>query len=175
MNLLDIITAIRESHPSMVYLYTEGQCYNFHKIIKSIVPEAEPYYSDNEGHVYSKINGDFYDIRGLVTPPDDITPLYPDSQPELWGTRDQRRLVQFYPLVGGLSYRYDLESSVTTVRITDEHRINHPDYASSLIVTLVKALTELGDRTVKDGGRMALTTASLLTPDDGGEPWICVS
>lgn len=95
--ILALITAIRESHPDMEYLYTQGQCYNFYKILKSVFPEAECWYAQIEGHVYSKIGDSWYDIRGryeIVT--EDCQPMDEiglADLPENWGPRDTRRLV----------------------------------------------------------------------------------
>ena len=39
-----------------------GNCYQFYKILKSVFKDAEAYYDSN--HVWTKIDGKFYDIRG---------------------------------------------------------------------------------------------------------------
>lgn len=94
--ILEVITAIRESHPDMSELYTKGQCYNFYKILRSIYGQSvEPWYDYLEGHVYSKIGGRFYDIRG-------VRKRYSTSlvkldhkhghRPHRWGKGDNRRL-----------------------------------------------------------------------------------
>ena len=61
--VIDIITSIRESFGGSVAVYTYGGCYQFYEIIKAIIPEAEAFYDGN--HVWTKINGKFYDIIGL--------------------------------------------------------------------------------------------------------------
>ena len=40
-----------------------GNCYQFYEILKTIFPDAEPY---ENGHVLTKIDGEFYDIRGKL-------------------------------------------------------------------------------------------------------------
>jgi hypothetical protein len=60
--ILDIIKAIRESFGGSIAIYTMGNCYQFYKILKSIFKESEAYYDGN--HVWTKIEGKFYDIRG---------------------------------------------------------------------------------------------------------------
>ena len=60
--ILNIIKSIRESFGASIAVYTMGNCYQFYEILKSIYPNAEAYYDGN--HVWTKINGRFYDIRG---------------------------------------------------------------------------------------------------------------
>lgn len=60
--VIRIISAIRESFDNSVLVYTNGGCYKFHKILKSIFPEAKGYY--NSDHVITEIDGRFYDITG---------------------------------------------------------------------------------------------------------------
>jgi hypothetical protein len=43
-----------------------GGCYQFHLILKELFPQSEPYMSDLRDHIVTKINGAFYDIRGVV-------------------------------------------------------------------------------------------------------------
>ena len=96
--LLKLITAIRDSHPDMVRLYSEGQCYNFALIIRSIRPEAVIHYSHVEGHVYTEVNGRLYDIRGVKSLPAEKYPDIPildhrcPHRPHRWGRGDRRRL-----------------------------------------------------------------------------------
>ena len=61
-NILNIISEIRSSFGSSVAVYRYGNCYQFYEILKAIFPEAKAYYSG--GHVWTKINGQFYDIMG---------------------------------------------------------------------------------------------------------------
>ena len=58
------IQLIRNSFHGSVRVYTEGSCYQFYKILKHSFSQVEPYYSN--GHVVSKIDGNFYDITGEV-------------------------------------------------------------------------------------------------------------
>ena len=67
--VLEFISLIRESNKDACYLYKNGQCYNFAKILRYIFPNHEFYYDYINGHVYSKINGFFYDIDGLYKGP----------------------------------------------------------------------------------------------------------
>ena len=62
--ILSIIKAIRESFGGSVGIYTQGNCYQFYEILKAIFLEAEAY--ESGGHVLTKINGEFYDIKGKL-------------------------------------------------------------------------------------------------------------
>ena len=61
---IDLITAIRNSFPGAELVYTRGACFEFYKILKASFPQAVPYYDEVEGHVYTEIDGKFYDIKG---------------------------------------------------------------------------------------------------------------
>lgn len=92
--ILKLITAIRDSHPDMVTLYTEGQCYNFALILRSQF-DGEFWYSYSEGHMYFKIDYYWYDIRGEHKRESKDSCLYSfkDGDPAYrWGRRDRRRL-----------------------------------------------------------------------------------
>ena len=56
--------------------FLNGHCYSLFLILRAIWSDAECHYSEDEGHVYTKINGKFYDIRGKhVNVPEDLKPL----------------------------------------------------------------------------------------------------
>ena len=59
-----LIERIRESFDESRLVYTQGSCYRFFLILRTVYPDAEAYYDWVEGHVYTKIDGKFYDIRG---------------------------------------------------------------------------------------------------------------
>lgn len=89
------LNAIRRSHPDMVELYTQGQCYNFHLILREVFPDAVAWYDPVEGHVYSKIGDCWYDIRGRhfkLDPRASILDHRMSDKPHRWGGRDRRRL-----------------------------------------------------------------------------------
>jgi len=60
----ETIKAIRESFEGSVEIYTNGSCYGFYKILKSIYPHATAYYDSD--HVITKIYDKYYDITGEV-------------------------------------------------------------------------------------------------------------
>lgn len=76
-----IIAAIRNSFNDAVKVYTEGSCFQFYLIIKSICPYAEPWYDSIVGHVYAKVGDKFYDINGQLKDEELIG--------DLWDLRDE--------------------------------------------------------------------------------------
>ena len=71
--IINIIKTIRESFGGSVAIYTQGNCYQFYEILKSIFPEAEAY--ETGGHVFTKINDQFYDIRGKLEKDYNLIPI----------------------------------------------------------------------------------------------------
>lgn len=61
----NLISAIRDSFDNAEYVYTNGSCYKLFNILKVVFVDAEAYYDPIEGHVYTKINNQFYDINGV--------------------------------------------------------------------------------------------------------------
>jgi len=64
VDILNFITTIRESFGSSISIYTMGNCYQFYEILKVVFTNSEPYFDGN--HVWTKIDGNFYDIRGKL-------------------------------------------------------------------------------------------------------------
>ena len=96
-NIEKLISSIRNSHPDMVELYTEGQCYNFHLILRSVYPDAVAWYDYIEGHVYSKIGNYWYDIRGKHYRLGKVSSILSHSdghKPHRWGKSETRRLLE---------------------------------------------------------------------------------
>lgn len=94
--LLRLITSIRESHPDMEKLYTEGQCFNFAMILRGQYPGGKLWYSASPGHMYYYYEDAWYDIRGkhCRQPPHSSEYNFKDGDPaHRWGRRDTRRLV----------------------------------------------------------------------------------
>lgn len=64
MNPLMFIETLRNSDPYIQTIYTNGGCYAFYKVLKSIYPEAKPYINREKDHVVTVIDGASYDING---------------------------------------------------------------------------------------------------------------
>ena len=64
--VLSFISLIRESHPFMESIYTNGSCLNFYLILRDRFKEhcPVPYY--NVDHVITLIGDRYYDITGEV-------------------------------------------------------------------------------------------------------------
>lgn len=95
---LPLITAIRNSFPGSTTVYTRGACWEFYLILKATFPDAQPYYDHRDGHVYTKIDGGFYDINGRLKKPLDLQPMLEDArlmrQVHRWMPRANFRVVR---------------------------------------------------------------------------------
>jgi len=60
---LKVISAIRGSFKDSPYVYKNGSCYEFYKILRTIYPQAVPW--TDIDHVWTEIDGKWYDIDGL--------------------------------------------------------------------------------------------------------------
>ncbi len=55
---------LRESFVGSQEVYTQGSCYHVYLMLKSIFPQAVPYYMERPYHIVTEIEGKFYDIDG---------------------------------------------------------------------------------------------------------------
>ena len=86
------MAALRDGHPDMVRLFTEGQCFTLFQAVRAIWPQAEALHSMKEGHGYFSLDGGSYDIRGrLFRLPPDLKPLR-HRAPHRWARWEHRRL-----------------------------------------------------------------------------------
>src|SRR5574340_268857 len=69
------LNELREHVPDATLLFTSGGCYGLYLMIRAFYPTARPWYDPVAGHVYSEVNGTFYDIRGRVRLPVGSVPL----------------------------------------------------------------------------------------------------
>lgn len=59
------IKELRESCPQlMLDIFQYGSCYRLYLLLKMVFPNATLWYDRVVGHVYTEIDGKFYDIRG---------------------------------------------------------------------------------------------------------------
>jgi hypothetical protein len=68
IEILNLIRVIRESFPQSVEVYTQGSCFRFALILKTVYPEGEIY--NDEDHATFFYLGKHFDIRGEVKNPD---------------------------------------------------------------------------------------------------------
>jgi hypothetical protein len=60
------LAALRDSVPNAVEVFTNGNCFKLFRLLRTVYPQANPYYRIVAGHVYTEIDGDYYDIEGKV-------------------------------------------------------------------------------------------------------------
>lgn len=93
-----MIAAIRNSFPGAKTVYTRGGCWEFYLILKSVFPDAVPYYDHCLGHVYTKIGDHFYDIDGRLNKSLDLSTMLDDkrlmSQVHRWMPNANFRVVR---------------------------------------------------------------------------------
>jgi hypothetical protein len=63
---LTIINALRESDKYIETIYMNGGCYQFHLMLKKIYPDAIAVINEDKNHVGTLVNGDIYDINGVI-------------------------------------------------------------------------------------------------------------
>lgn len=89
--------ALRSGWDDMKPLFLNGQCVTLYLMLRALFPQAKAWYSELEGHVYTEIDGKFFDIRGRHSIlPNDLTPLDWQGEgdpPHRWSRRDRRLLV----------------------------------------------------------------------------------
>jgi hypothetical protein len=64
--VMRIITALRSTEPYIESIYTKGGCYRFHLFLKELYPDAIPVKNADFSHVGTLIDGECYDITGIV-------------------------------------------------------------------------------------------------------------
>lgn len=67
INPLFVINAIRETDPNIKMIFTNGSCYRFHLFLKKIWPDAIVVTNEKCTHVGSLIDGEVYDINGIIS------------------------------------------------------------------------------------------------------------
>lgn len=78
--LINVSKVLREAHPDMVKIFTEGGCYEYFRMLNIIDPRAEPYYVDPQGHVVARIKNTLIDINGVLAVSPGDAGVYPMTQ-----------------------------------------------------------------------------------------------
>lgn len=60
------IKALNKSDPSFATVFMYGSCYRFHLLLKEFFDTATPLINEEKNHVVTEINGQCFDITGLV-------------------------------------------------------------------------------------------------------------
>lgn len=66
MRPIDFITALNQSDPIVKTIYSNGGCYQFYKLLKTIFPKARACINIEKNHVVTEICGELYDIEGYA-------------------------------------------------------------------------------------------------------------
>lgn len=107
-HIIEIICTIRQSFVGAVTVYTSGSCYQFHKILKTIFPQAEPV-QDRGGHIVSQVDGRMYDITGEV-----MLRQYRPVDPEEAKRLNEHKYVVHVPDMMELNDTHELPTDVLT-------------------------------------------------------------
>lgn len=62
--ILNLIESIRDSFDGAELIYSQGSCYQFHKILKVSVGYGLPLISEDGQHIITMIDNYAYDVRG---------------------------------------------------------------------------------------------------------------
>ena len=65
--ILKFLKELRDADPTIQNIFISGSCFRLYKILKTLFPGAEPYYSHLDGHWVTKIFGSYYDINGKIS------------------------------------------------------------------------------------------------------------
>jgi hypothetical protein len=69
------IGELREYVPDAPLRFTSGACFGLYRLIRAFRPDARPWYDPIAGHVYTEVDGRFYDIEGRRPLPAVAVPL----------------------------------------------------------------------------------------------------
>ena len=60
----DLVTAVRVSFTNSTAIFKNGRCFEMYLLLRSFWKNAVPWYDPIVGHVYTEIDGYWYDIDG---------------------------------------------------------------------------------------------------------------
>lgn len=66
--ILKFLQELKSADSTIPRIFLEGSCFRLYRILEVFYPEAEPLYSDMDGHWITKIDGEYYDINGRLSP-----------------------------------------------------------------------------------------------------------
>lgn len=59
-----IAEIMRETHPDMVRIFTNGGCYQFYRLLHAVNPQAEAYHDGAGSHIFARLENTVFDISG---------------------------------------------------------------------------------------------------------------
>lgn len=60
----DLLTAMRKNIKQADVMFTQGKCYQLYLMLSDLYPQAVAWYEPVDGHVFTEIDGKYYDING---------------------------------------------------------------------------------------------------------------
>ncbi len=70
-----LVNSLRETDRYIESIFMQGGCYRFHLFLKNIFPVATPFIHKDKDHIISKIDNQFFDIKGIVENKNEYSPL----------------------------------------------------------------------------------------------------
>lgn len=64
--ITEFLKELKASYHKNEFVYTRGSCFRLYSILKTVFPQAKPFYSDLDGHWITEIDEKFYDINGEI-------------------------------------------------------------------------------------------------------------
>ena len=65
--ILKFLQELKSADATIPRIFLEGSCFRLYRILEVLFPEAEPLYSDRDGHWITKIDEEYYDINGRLS------------------------------------------------------------------------------------------------------------
>ncbi|HEY0842448.1 hypothetical protein [Methylotenera sp.] len=59
-----LLTAMRKNIKQADVMFTQGKCYQLYLMLSDLYPQAVAWYDPVIGHVFTEIDGKYYDING---------------------------------------------------------------------------------------------------------------
>ena len=90
-----LVARLRDSFDGAEHVYKCGSCYQLFLVLRTVWPDAEPWYDHVAGHIYTRIGRHWYDIDGkhLRVPKTCLVYRYDGSHaPHRWGRKQAWRL-----------------------------------------------------------------------------------
>ena len=61
---ISLVTAMRKNIKQADVMFTQGKCYQLYLMLADLYPQSVAWYDPIIGHVYTEIDGKYYDING---------------------------------------------------------------------------------------------------------------
>lgn len=77
---ISLLTAMRKNIKQADVMFTNGKCYQLYLMLSDLYPQAVAWYDPVIGHVYTEIDGKFYDINGEYESLPECSYLFADEE-----------------------------------------------------------------------------------------------